>query len=363
MQEFIVTFQECANAVLAQHVKSENGSKRVMAADTFHRLIGIPTFEAALTLTYAAFICKEEPNTLKDAYNLMHKQYTIYVECKIDKYAHAASIWNPFIDKVKVKKEAKLVKTMEAKFKELNSKFESLFLAQTCAPRSNQDPPCQPSTNYTCYNCNEVGHVSRDCTRKCSICKQPDHSNFCCPHCYCPGPGQHPHHIMMAEHDYENEKRGLSSSASPNPMNKKTNSDYFVDPSDPHFDLASNQFLFKMFNKRYIRSQGPSPDHSLTPPLRKRTDREDTPSPESFCSRAAAPEPPNFDEPPATPSPPRLLSKIVVGTLLTMTFPYHPPAAANGIQNTQTHSLGWKNPLDLTTPTLPRMIPSTIMSL
>ncbi|KAJ9063494.1 hypothetical protein DSO57_1000077 [Entomophthora muscae] len=68
---------------------------------------------------------------------------------------------------------------------------------------------------------------------------------------------------MMAERNYENEKRGLSSSASPNPMNKKTNSDYVVDPSGPHFDPASNQFPFKMFNKRYIRSQGPSPNHSL----------------------------------------------------------------------------------------------------
>ncbi|KAJ9052032.1 hypothetical protein DSO57_1038324 [Entomophthora muscae] len=82
---------------------------------------------------------------------------------------------------------------------------------------------------------------------------------------------------MMAKEDYKKEKCALSSSASPNPINKKPNSDCFVDPNVPHFDTKSNQFPFKLFNKRFIHSRGLSPDHVITPPPMKRADCEDAP--------------------------------------------------------------------------------------
>ncbi|KAJ9050077.1 hypothetical protein DSO57_1039815 [Entomophthora muscae] len=44
MQDFIVAFQDAANAVLSQHVKSTSGTDRAAAIKTFHKLIGIPTF-------------------------------------------------------------------------------------------------------------------------------------------------------------------------------------------------------------------------------------------------------------------------------------------------------------------------------
>ncbi|KAJ9081795.1 hypothetical protein DSO57_1010907 [Entomophthora muscae] len=101
---------------------------------------------------------------------------------------------------------------------------------------------------------------------------------------------------MMAKEDYKKEKCALSSSASPNPINKKPNSDYFVDPNGLHFDTKSNQFPFKSFNKQFIRSCGPSPDHVITLPPMKRADCEDAPPPENFAARPDTL--PSFDDPP-----------------------------------------------------------------
>ncbi|KAJ9054575.1 hypothetical protein DSO57_1012855 [Entomophthora muscae] len=49
-------------------------------------------------------------------------------------------------------------------------------------------------------------------------------------------------------------------------MNKKSNSNYIVDPNRPHFP-------FKLINPRKVCSRGPSPDHGHTPPPMKRTIR------------------------------------------------------------------------------------------
>ncbi|KAJ9078351.1 hypothetical protein DSO57_1007388 [Entomophthora muscae] len=95
----------------------------------------------------------------------------------------------------------------------------------------------------------------------------------------------------------------------PQAMNKKSNSDYIVDPNGPHFP-------FKLINPRKVCSCRPSPDHGHTPPPMKRTDWEAAPSPENFTMYPLQDSPipavvnpsstqTHFSEPPSSPSPPR----------------------------------------------------------
>ncbi|KAJ9081242.1 hypothetical protein DSO57_1016781 [Entomophthora muscae] len=79
---------------------------------------------------------------------------------------------------------------------------------------------------------------------------------------------------MMAEQNYE-AKRTLSSSATPQPLNKKSTLEYIIDPDGPSFP-------FTQIHKRQVCSQGPSPGCKLTPPPMKRTDLEDAPAPSVF---------------------------------------------------------------------------------
>ncbi|KAJ9049456.1 hypothetical protein DSO57_1024260 [Entomophthora muscae] len=80
---------------------------------------------------------------------------------------------------------------------------------------------------------------------------------------------------MMTEQNFEAGKCALSFSATPQPLNKKSNLEYIVDPDGPSFP-------FTLICKCQVCSQGPSPDCKLTPPPMKRTDREDAPSPSVF---------------------------------------------------------------------------------
>ncbi|KAJ9081066.1 hypothetical protein DSO57_1018536 [Entomophthora muscae] len=66
----------------------------------------------------------------------------------------------------------------------------------------------------------------------------------------------------MAEQNYE-AKRALSSSATPQPLNKKSTLEYIVDTDGP-------SFLFTLIHKRQVCSQGPSPGCAIpicAPPL------------------------------------------------------------------------------------------------
>ncbi|KAJ9081042.1 hypothetical protein DSO57_1018663 [Entomophthora muscae] len=67
----------------------------------------------------------------------------------------------------------------------------------------------------------------------------------------------------MAEKNFEAGKRALSSSAIPQPLNKKSNLEYIVNPDGPSFP-------FTLIRKRQACSRGPSPGRKLTPPPMKR---------------------------------------------------------------------------------------------
>ncbi|KAJ9052162.1 hypothetical protein DSO57_1036994 [Entomophthora muscae] len=111
LQPFIVKFQEYANKVLAQQTKGFLGTERKLIIDNFHSL-------KALTPAYAGLIRKTNPSTLEEEYNLVRKNYTIYVEREEDEDVKATSKWNSFSVKAK-KKEPSLVETLEAKIKEM----------------------------------------------------------------------------------------------------------------------------------------------------------------------------------------------------------------------------------------------------
>ncbi|KAJ9072851.1 hypothetical protein DSO57_1022796 [Entomophthora muscae] len=81
---------------------------------------------------------------------------------------------------------------------------------------------------------------------------------------------------MMAEQNYDIEKHALSSSATPQPMNKKSTLEYIIEPNSPCFPFTL------LPKQRATRSRGPFPGPELTPPPLKRTDRENTPSPSNF---------------------------------------------------------------------------------
>ncbi|KAJ9070394.1 hypothetical protein DSO57_1008435 [Entomophthora muscae] len=118
LQPFIVKFQEYANKVLTQQTKGSSGIKQKIITDNFHSLVGIPTFENALTPAYAGLICKSKPTTLEEAYNIVCKKFAIYMEREIDKDVKEASKWNPFSPSSK-KKEPLIAETIEAKLKDM----------------------------------------------------------------------------------------------------------------------------------------------------------------------------------------------------------------------------------------------------
>ncbi|KAJ9072520.1 hypothetical protein DSO57_1026717 [Entomophthora muscae] len=131
----------------------------------FQDLVGIPIFENALTPSYAGLIFLEN--------------YAIYVERELNKDVKATSKCNPLSSSSK-KKETSIAKTIEAKFKDIQSRFEAIYLAHehpSCGPRPIQGPYVFTGN---CYNCGNHGHKSERCTKPCSIFKSTDHTNFSC---------------------------------------------------------------------------------------------------------------------------------------------------------------------------------------
>ncbi|KAJ9068884.1 hypothetical protein DSO57_1024208 [Entomophthora muscae] len=102
---------------------------------------------------------------------------------------------------------------------------------------------------------------------------------------------------MMAEQNFEAGKHALSSSATPQPLNKKSNLEYIVNPDGPSFP-------FTLICKRQACSQGPSPGRKLTPPPMKRTDHKDAPSPSVFLPHIPGEAVEDVDNP-TNPDPPR----------------------------------------------------------
>ncbi|KAJ9083664.1 hypothetical protein DSO57_1032539 [Entomophthora muscae] len=216
-----------------------------------------------------------KPNLLEEAIALVRDKYDIWVEQATDEHAKENSEWNPFAP-------------VKAHLEDLNRCFDAMFMAQEQGRQPNPPPPTPFKET--------VGHISKDCTAPCSICKEPSHSNFICEF----NPINHDcktQGLMMAEQNYE-AKRALSSSATPQPLNKKFNLEYIVDPDGPSFP-------FTLIRKHQVCSQGPSPGCKLTPPPMKCTDREDAPSPSMFPPRPWDPDPPR--KPPSSPSPPHAL--------------------------------------------------------
>ncbi|KAJ9074671.1 hypothetical protein DSO57_1004123 [Entomophthora muscae] len=216
-----------------------------------------------------------KPNLLEEAIALVRDKYDIWVKRATDAHAKENSEWNPFVLVCKQNKSEEIAQEVKAHLEDLNRRFDAMFMAQEQGhqpPRTFQrDRNCP--YNPRCYNCSEVGQISKDCTAPCSICKEPSHSNFICEF----NPINHdrkPQRLMMAEQNYE-AKYALSSSATPQPLNKKSTLEYIVDPDGPSFP-------FTLIRKHQVHSRGPSPGCELTLPPMKRTDHENAPSPSAF---------------------------------------------------------------------------------
>ncbi|KAJ9082749.1 hypothetical protein DSO57_1001815 [Entomophthora muscae] len=208
LQPFIAKFQEYTNKVLTQQTKGSSGIKQKIISDNFHSLVGIPTFKNALTPAYAGLIHKASPATLEEAYNIVCENYAISVECELNEDVKATSKWNPFSSSSR-KKEPSIAETCEAKFKDIQSQFEAIYLTHerpSHGPRPMQGPYVFTS-NF--YNCNDQGQKSKRCTKPCSICKSTDHTNFGCNQRMC-NTTQCPIAVMMADQYYQNEKHPLT---------------------------------------------------------------------------------------------------------------------------------------------------------
>ncbi|KAJ9063321.1 hypothetical protein DSO57_1001227 [Entomophthora muscae] len=155
-----------------------------------------------------------------------------------------------------------------------------MFMAQEQGRQPNPPLPrifqrdCNRPYNSHCYNCSELGHISKECTTPCSICKKPSHSNFICEFNLINHDCK-PQGLIIAEQNFEAGKHTLSSSATPQPLDKKSNLKNIFNPDGPSFP-------FTLICKCQVCSRGPSPGRKLTPPLMKHTDQENTLSPSAF---------------------------------------------------------------------------------
>ncbi|KAJ9080415.1 hypothetical protein DSO57_1025254 [Entomophthora muscae] len=280
LRKFLNTFQKTTNKALKQHLKNNSSSDCKTTAKNFHSLFSIRAFVNALTHSYSAMVQAAKPASLEEAIALVRDKYDIWVEQATDEHTKENYEWNPFAPVCKQNKSEEIAQEVKAHLEDLNRRFDAMFMAQEQGRQPNPPRPrtfqrdCNCLYNPHCYNYSEVGHIFKDCTAPCSICKKPSHSNFICEF----NPINHdrkPQGLMMAEQKFEAEKHALSSSSTPQPLNKKSNLEYIVDPNGPCFP-------FTLIHKRQVCSQGPSPGRELTPPPMKRTDREDTPSPSAF---------------------------------------------------------------------------------
>lgn len=296
IREFVNAFQAVAVKLLQIHVNGTEGEERARTVARFHVNTALPILEDAVTPPYANLLRKRKPATLDAAYAVIREQYNIHVKRQKDEDARATSKWNPFVTVTKSTRDTATIAALEAKLEEMTRRVESMFMSHEQNPR--------PRRNYTvtCYNCEEVGHVSRDCQANCSICQEA-HPNYYCPHRRRPnsGGGGRPQDILLAEQEFAN-KRALSASASPQGLNKRTSSAYVFDQS--HVDLAAQPFSHTLEvveyhsppelqplhemppmeipsrpptpsgAKGHRRASAPSPDHDITPPPMPREERE-----------------------------------------------------------------------------------------
>ncbi|KAJ9082000.1 hypothetical protein DSO57_1039707 [Entomophthora muscae] len=226
LREFLNMFQKLTNKTLKQHLKDTNPTNRELAVENFHSLISLHAFVNALTHSYSAMVQSAKLKTLDEAINLVCDKYDIYVNHVTDEQIKWASEWNPFVSKVKQDKLDAIVQKVEARLDDFARHFDTIFLVQEKKrqPQRNNPPHTYQRDrnrlyNPRCYNCSEVGHISRDCTAPCSICKEASHSNYTCK--FNPiNHGQKPQGLMMAEQNYDVKKCALSSSATPQPMKK-----------------------------------------------------------------------------------------------------------------------------------------------
>ncbi|KAJ9082447.1 hypothetical protein DSO57_1004368 [Entomophthora muscae] len=189
------------------------------------------------TPAYTGLVRKAKPATLEEAYNIVCKNYAIYIERELNKDAKATSKWNPF-SPISKKKEPSITEKIEAKFKDMQSWFEAIYLEHkrpSCGPRPMQGPYMFTGN---CYNCGDQVHKSKRCTKPCSICKNTDHTNFSCNQ-HMRNTTQCPIAVMMADQYYQNEKRPLTTPKSVSPLNKKNSSDYIIDHSGPTHKILS----------------------------------------------------------------------------------------------------------------------------
>ncbi|KAJ9071683.1 hypothetical protein DSO57_1034506, partial [Entomophthora muscae] len=250
---------------LKQHLKTNSSSDRKTTVENFHSLVSIRAFVNALTHSYSAMVQAAKPNLLEEEIALVRDKYDIWVEQATDEHTKENSEWNPFAPVLKQNKSEEIAQEVKAHLENLNCRFDAMFMAQEQGCQPNPPPPA-PFKEI-------VGHISKDCTAPCFICKEPSHSNFICEFNLI-NHDHKPQGLMMAEQNYE-AKRALFSSATPQPLNKKSTLEYIVDPDGPSFP-------FTLIHKRHVCSQGPSPGCKLTPPPMKCTDCEDTLSPSAF---------------------------------------------------------------------------------
>ncbi|KAJ9081815.1 hypothetical protein DSO57_1010709 [Entomophthora muscae] len=104
------------NKVLTQKTKEFLGPERKLVIKSFLILVCILTFENPLTPGYTGLIFQAISLTLKEAYNLVCKNYVIYVKREQDEEVKVTSKWNPFAVEAK-KKEPSLVESLEVKIK------------------------------------------------------------------------------------------------------------------------------------------------------------------------------------------------------------------------------------------------------
>ncbi|KAJ9074789.1 hypothetical protein DSO57_1003067 [Entomophthora muscae] len=316
LHKFLNTFQKTANKALKQTLRNNSSSDCKTTVENFHSLVSICAFLNALTHSYSAMVQAAEPNLLEDAIALVRDKYDIWVEQATAEHTKENLEWNPFALVCKQNKSEEISQEVKAHLEDLNCRFDAMLMVQEQGRQPNPTPSCtyQRDCNHLynpcCYNCSELGHISKDCTAPCSICKEPSHSNFISEFNLI-NHDRKPQGLMMAEQNFEAGKRALSSSATPQPLNKKSNLEYTVDPDGPSFP-------FTLICKCQVCSQGPSSGCKLTPPPMKRTDCKDAPFSSVFLphihdetvedlENPSNPDPPC--KPPSSPLPPRMYGR------------------------------------------------------
>ncbi|KAJ9089622.1 hypothetical protein DSO57_1010781, partial [Entomophthora muscae] len=204
---FLVEFQAMANCFLCSEIRDPAGTELIYTIDIFNRMIGLTALIKVLTPAYTCFLCDSEPHTLEEVYILISHKYVVHVEKELDQDAKLSSIWNLLLQRPMPRR----------KYLPSTHSQEQQVPRGGCITRSVEGYNCL--FNPMCYNCKEKGHIFHNCTAKCSICSDPGHSNYDCAY-NCANQHSKPQEILMSEANYDAAKCGLSSSATPQLMNK-----------------------------------------------------------------------------------------------------------------------------------------------